>query len=98
MWFATATADPRFCDLTGREKKVLALISGGLSNRQISAALRLAEPRVGGLDATALVKTRIGRQRRAPPPSRRHIVAIPDSRDVGPDETAICRQPGLNSD
>ena len=85
VWFATATADPRFGDLTGREKEVLALISEGLSNRQISEALGPAETRVGGLVSTLLVKLGFGGSHgpaaARPPSSQPHIVAIPDARD-----------------
>ena len=55
-WFANAAADPRFGDLTGGEREVLALIGKGLSNRQISEALGLAETRVRELVSTLLVK------------------------------------------
>jgi DNA-binding CsgD family transcriptional regulator len=56
-WFAKATA---IGDLTGGERKVLALISEGRSNRQISEALGLAEKRVGDLVSTLLAKLGFG--------------------------------------
>jgi DNA-binding NarL/FixJ family response regulator len=59
-WFAEATADPRFGDLTGGEREVLARISEGLSNRQISEALGLAETNVCELVSTLLIKLGFG--------------------------------------
>lgn len=59
-WFAKATADPRFGDLTDGESEVLALISEGLSNWQISEALGLAETSVSDLVSTLLVKLGFG--------------------------------------
>lgn len=59
-WFANAAADPGFGDLTGAEREVLALIGKGLSDRQISEALGLAETRVRELVSTLLVKLGFG--------------------------------------
>ena len=62
VWFAKATADPRLFDLTGGKREVLALISEGLSNRQISEALDLAETGVRELVSTLLIKLGFRRQ------------------------------------
>ncbi|WP_231941079.1 response regulator transcription factor [Arthrobacter sp. U41] len=59
-WFVNATADPGFGSLTGAEREVLARIGKGLSDRQISEALGLAETRVRGLVSTLLVKLGFG--------------------------------------
>ena len=72
-WFATATADPKSGDLTGGEREVLALIGKGLSNRQISEALGLAETRVRELVSTLLVK--LGFRISGGPAAARPIVA-----------------------
>lgn len=60
VWFAEATADPRFGALAGGEREVLARVAEGLSNRQISEALHLPEPRVGELVSRLLVKLGFG--------------------------------------
>lgn len=59
-WFANATADPGFGGLTGAEREVLARIAKGMSDRQISESLGLAETRVRGLVSTLLVKLGFG--------------------------------------
>jgi two-component system response regulator DevR len=59
-WFSRALADPGFGDLTGEEREVLALISEGLNDRQISEALGLAEMSVRELVSSLLVKLGFG--------------------------------------
>jgi two-component system response regulator DevR len=55
-------ADPRVAGLTEREREILDLIAGGLSNRQIGERLFLAEKTVKN-HVTALL-TKLGMQRR----------------------------------
>lgn len=62
VWFAKATADRSMGHLTGGEREVVALICQGLSNRQISEALHLAETRVCELVSALLVKLGFRRQ------------------------------------
>lgn len=59
-WFANAAADPGLVDLSGEEREVLARISSGLGNRQISEELGVSETRVRGLVSTLLVKLGFG--------------------------------------
>jgi two-component system response regulator DevR len=74
-WFVNATADPGFSDLTGAEREVLARIGKGLSDRQISEALGLAETRVRELVSTLLVKLGFGSG--SGPPAARPTDALP---------------------
>lgn len=90
-WFANAEADPGFGDLTGAEREVLARISEGLSNRQISEALGLAETWVRELVSTLLVKLGFGG--RIGPGAAQPTVAGPW---IDETEASSVRPPDLN--
>lgn len=60
VWSARALADSGFGDPTAGEREVLALISMGLNDRQISEALELAEMSVRELVSSLLVKLGFG--------------------------------------
>lgn len=62
-WFTKALADPGFSSLTAGEREVLALISEGLNDRQISESLDLAEVGVRELVSSLLVKLGFGSSR-----------------------------------
>lgn len=59
---AVRPEDPRLSGLTVQEKKVLALIGGGMTNRQIGAELFLAEKTIKNYVSSVLAK--LGFQRR----------------------------------
>lgn len=59
-WIAMTLADSEFSNPTGGEREVLALISMGLNDRQISEALGLGEMRVRGLVSSLLLKLGFG--------------------------------------